>query len=83
MPSHKHQFVDNYRGLIGFGLNRETDEKTLMVYLQKFADDRLAGLMVQRMSDGQLESLFNCLTELMREHLSEEEYHTLFLHESG
>ena len=32
MEKHKHQFVDDYEGLVGFGLDRETDEKTLTWY---------------------------------------------------
>ena len=39
MPQHSHRFVEEYDGLVGFGLDRETNEKTLTYYLQKFADD--------------------------------------------
>ncbi|MGB5986536.1 MAG: cytoplasmic protein [Desulfobacterales bacterium] len=76
---HSHQFVENYDGLVGFGLNRETDEKTLMVYLQKLADDQLAEVMVRRMSDGELQGLFDSISDLLQQHLTEPEYHTLFL----
>ncbi len=33
---HSHDFVENYEELVGFGLNRDTDEKTIIFYLQKF-----------------------------------------------
>jgi len=79
MPTHTHQFVETYQGFLGFGLNRETDENTVMVYLQKLADDRLAKVLVQRMSDSQLEALFNDISALLHRHLAEEEYHDLFL----
>ena len=82
MPTHTHQFVETYQGLVGFGLNRETDENTVMVYLQKLADDRLAKVLVQRMSHGELEALFNSITQLLHRHLEEDEYHDLFLRDN-
>ena len=41
MPDHSHRFVEEYTGLVGFGQDRETDESSLIVYLQKFSDDDL------------------------------------------
>jgi len=38
MSKHTHNFVNNYdEENIVFGLDRETDEKSLIAYLQKFA----------------------------------------------
>ena len=48
---HSHTFVEHYEGLVGFGFDRETDEKSLMVYLQKFSDDALLAALVPRLSD--------------------------------
>ncbi|MBI4765123.1 MAG: cytoplasmic protein, partial [Deltaproteobacteria bacterium] len=48
---HSHHFVDQYEGLVGFGLDRETDEKSLMVYLQKFSDDTLLACLLPRLKD--------------------------------
>jgi len=79
MPDHKHQFVEEYDGLVGFGLDRETDECTLTYYLQKFSDDELMALIRKRMSDSDIEELFNLLGSLMKKHLNEEEYHQYFL----
>jgi hypothetical protein len=79
MGKHKHQFVEEYDGLVGFGLDRETDEKTLTWYLQKFSDDDLMTLIRQRMSEEDLETLFNLLGGLIKKYLSEEEYHAVFL----
>jgi hypothetical protein len=41
MATHSHNFVETYDGLVGFGADRNTDENTVIYYLQKFSDDRL------------------------------------------
>ncbi|MFO7709840.1 MAG: cytoplasmic protein [Desulfobacterales bacterium] len=82
MATHTHRFVEDYAGLVGFGLDRPTDESTLLVYLQKFSDDALAGMLVPRLSDAELSELFDLMNRFMRRHLSEEEYHRLFLKEA-
>lgn len=79
MGFHSHQFVETYDGMIGFGLNRETDENTVICYLQKFSDDELMALMRTRMKDEELAGLFDQLSNLLRKHLSEDEYHRYFL----
>jgi hypothetical protein len=78
---HKHRFVEEYDGLVGFGLNREVDEYTLTYYLQKFADDDLMGLIRSRLTDLEMEELFDLVARLMKQHLTEEEYHRYFLKE--
>ena len=79
MPDHKHKFVDEYDGLVGFGFNRETDEKTIIYYLQKFSDDAVMQALVKRMADEDMTEIFNLLTRLLKSHLTEKEYHSLFL----
>jgi len=79
MTQHSHEFVETYDDLVGFGLDRPTNENTLIVYLQKFSDDALMQKLVPRMSDEELEGLFHLLNEMMRKHLSDSEYHRLFL----
>jgi len=79
MPKHTHIFVEDYDGLVGFGYSREIDESTVKYYLQKFSDDGHASLILGRMSDQDLESLFNLLGDLMRKYLKEAEYHSHFL----
>ncbi len=79
MVKHTHRFVEDYTGLVGYGLDRPTDENTLMVYLQKFSDDALMGTLLPRMSGVELSELFDLMNRLMRRHLNEEEYHRLFL----
>lgn len=81
MARHRHQFVEEYQGLVGFGLDRATDEAALTVYLQKFADDAHMAVMRGRMTDDEIVELFGLLSRLLRAHLSAEEYHRLFLKE--
>ena len=79
MARHSHDFVESFNGFIGFGLDRPTDEHTLIYYLQKFSDDTLIQMLVKRMSDAQMLALFEHLGELLQKHLDDEEYHQLFL----
>lgn len=81
MALHSHQFVETYDGLVGFGMNRETDENTVVYYLQKFSDDHLMNIMKQRFTDQELADLFESISGLLNKHLSENEYHSLFLKE--
>ena len=79
MQKHSHKFVEEYDGLVGFGLSREVDEHTLTYYLQKFSDDQLMALIRDRMSDEDMGEVFNLLGRLLKEYLNDEEYHTYFL----
>ena len=79
MSKHSHKFVDEYDGLVGFGLSREVDEHTITYYLQKFSDDQLMALIRSRMSEQDMEELFNLMGRLLKEYLNDEEYHTYFL----
>lgn len=81
MPMHTHNFVETYEGLVGYGLDRETDENTVICYLQKFSDDRFMATMTKRMTDEELLELFELINRLLRKHLTESEYHALFLKE--
>jgi len=78
---HTHNFVETYQGLVGYGLDRETDENTVICYLQKFSDDRFMATMTKRMTDEELLELFELINRLLRKHLTESEYHALFLKE--
>ena len=80
-PAHAHRFVEEYGGFVGFGLDRRTDENTVVYYLQKFSDDVLARTMVERMTDEELDRLYSLINALMQQHLNDNEYHRLFLKE--
>ena len=81
MSNHSHCFVEDYQGFVGFGFNRETDENTVMYYLQKFSDDDLMNTLKKKLSDQELAELFDIMTRLLKKHLTESQYHALFLKE--
>ncbi|MFH0845692.1 MAG: cytoplasmic protein, partial [Pseudomonadota bacterium] len=54
---------------------------TLTCYLQSFSDDRLMAIMRDRMSDSDMEALFNMLGRLLKTYLTDKEYHQYFLKE--
>ena len=69
------------RTLLGFGLNRETDENTVVYCLQKFSDDSLMKVLKQKMTDQELEEIFELISKILKKHLTEEEYHRYYLKE--
>lgn len=79
MNRHRHQFVEEYDGLVGFGFDRKTDEATLTWYLQKFSDDTHMAMIRERISDQDIAALFDLLTGLLHKYLNEGEYHGVFL----
>ena len=79
MGIHSHTFVETYDGLMGFGLDRKTDESTAICYLQKFCDDTLMEHLIPRFSDDELSEVFDLITRLLKKHLTNVEYHRLFL----
>ena len=81
MTTHTHNFVETYDEMIGFGLDRQHDENTVICYLQMFSDDTLMKTLIKRMTDDELEEFFNLITRTLKSHLTEPEYHELFLKE--
>ncbi|MGA7144237.1 MAG: cytoplasmic protein [Desulfobacterales bacterium] len=79
MSDHTHRHVETYNGFVGMGFDRKTDENTIIYYLQKFSDDTLMKALAERLSDEELEEIFSLLTRLLKKHLSDSEYHRLFL----
>jgi len=82
MAKHTHHHVETYEGLVGLGLDRKTDENTIIYYLQKFSDDTLMNHLITRLSDEELEEIFSLLTQILKKHLKDSEYHILFLKEN-
>jgi len=82
MATHTHHHVETYEGLVGLGLDRKTDENTIIYYLQKFSDDTLMNHLITRLSDEELEEIFSLLTRILKKHLKDSEYHILFLKEN-
>jgi hypothetical protein len=81
MAVHSHRFVEDYEGFVGFGLNREADRDTVTYYLQKFSDDQLMALLRERLTDDERQTIFDLISDLLRKHLTEPEYHRYFLKE--
>ena len=79
MSEHSHRFIEEFDGFVGFGLNRKSDQDTVIYYLQKFSDDRLMEVLKDRLSDEARQAIFDLLSGLLRKHLSEPEYHRYFL----
>ena len=66
---------------ICFGLNQETDERSLAAFLQRFAEPAFLRTIIPRMEEEEITSLLDFLSRLMHKHCSEKEYHRLFLKE--
>jgi hypothetical protein len=79
MSRHSHDFVETYTGMIGFGMDRPTDESTIICYLQKLSDDAVMSRLISRLSDAELEEIFDLINRLLKRHFNEDEYHALFL----
>jgi TorA maturation chaperone TorD len=79
MKKDTHNFVQEYKGLGALGLDRETDEETIMFYLQKFSEDSFLKAFIPRLSDQELEEIYLFINNKLKQHISEDEYHDLFL----
>ena len=79
MKKDRHNFIQEYKGVGAFGMDRKTDEETIMFYLQKFSEDSFLTTFIPRLSDEELEEIYLFINGKLKQHLIEEEYHTLFL----
>ncbi len=79
MTKDTHNFIQNYKGLGAFGMNRQTDEETLMFYLQKFSEDNFLKTFVPRLSDNEMEEIYDFIHAYLKKHITEDEYHSVFL----
>ncbi|MCX5811813.1 MAG: cytoplasmic protein [Proteobacteria bacterium] len=79
MTKHSHSFVETFEGFAGYGLDRQSDENTVQLYLQKFSDDDLMKTILKRMTDDDLTDVFEITGKMLKKYLTEPEYHQLFL----
>ncbi len=79
MVSDTHNFIHDYQGIGAFGLDRENDEKTVKFYLQKFSEDTFMEKFIPRLSNKELTEIYEFINTRLKQHISEEEYHALFL----
>lgn len=64
---------------ICFGLDRETDERSLVELLGRFARPRLLATLAPRLTGREIEELVDLTSKLLQRHLNHREYHQLFL----
>lgn len=64
---------------ICFGLNRQLDEQSLALFLSLFNQKQLLETLIPRLAEDDIMSLVHQLTGLLQKHLTEKEYHELFL----
>ncbi|ACN14868.1 hypothetical protein HRM2_17640 [Desulforapulum autotrophicum HRM2] len=79
MAQDTHNFIQNYTGLGAFGMDRKTDQETIMFYLQKFSEDRFMAKFIPRLDQDELQEIYIFINKMLKQHLSENEYHNLFL----
>ena len=79
MNRHNHTFVEEYGGLVGFGMDRVNNENTMIYYLQKFSDDEMMEIIKTRISDEDMDELFSLICRLLKKYLKDDEYHRYFL----
>lgn len=76
------QFSEKLDGMdICFGLNREMDERSLALFLRIVGSDEMLATLIPRLDEGDIGATVDFFTGLMKKHLSESEYHRLFLGE--
>ncbi|MFV0437645.1 MAG: cytoplasmic protein [Desulfopila sp.] len=64
---------------ICFGLNRQLDESSIAAYLRLLGRQEMADLLSSRLADSEIEEILNLFTRILHAHLSEDEYHKIFL----
>ncbi len=64
-----------------FGLNDQLDRQSFSCFLQLAGRPEFAEILANRLSSEEIEDFVSSFTALLRTHLSEDEYHNLFLHE--
>lgn len=68
---------------ICFGLSEELDQSSLAHFLRLSGNDQFVDLFCKRLSSEEILHLSDQFMVLIRRHLSEEEYHCLFLQDKN
>ena len=78
----KHDPSESYRVEdICFGFDRDTDERSLRMFLRRFAADEVLDVIVPRLQDEEFEKIVAYCNSILHRHLNKKEYHRLFLWE--
>lgn len=67
---------------ICFGLTEELDRQSLATFLKLGGQEEFAKLFAERLSSEEIIQFVDHFMDLLRKHLSESEYHRLFLGDS-
>lgn len=81
MNRYTHNFVEAGDSLMAFGWDRESNENTIICYLQMFSDDAVMQKLRHRLKDEEIEEIYFLINRLLRTHFNDGEYHRLFLKE--
>lgn len=79
MKKDTHNFIQNYKGIAAFGIDRKSDEETIMFYLQKFSEDSFLKLLMPRLSNNDMEEIYLFINKKLKQYINEQEYHQVFL----
>ena len=66
-----------------FGLSEDLDKESFACFLQIAGETKFAETLAERLSSEEILHFVDSFTGLLRKHLNEEEYHSLFLKDSG
>lgn len=66
-----------------FGLTEDLDRESFVCFLQLAGDRHLAETLAKRLSTAEILEHVDAFTHLLRQHLSEDEYHRLFLQDDS
>jgi len=64
---------------ICFGLTEELDRQSLAIFLQLCGQDDFVKVFASRLLSEEIINLVDHVMDLLRKHLSEDEYHSMFL----
>ncbi len=62
-----------------FGLNNQLDQQSFSLFLQLAGRQEFAETLASRLSSDEIDDAVNSFMALIKQHLSEDEYHKLFL----
>ena len=68
---------------ICFGLSSQLDRESLSCFLQLAGRREFADFFADRLSSAEIDTLVESFMVLMRRHLSEDDYHRLFLQDTA
>ena len=75
MALHPHQMC--------FGLSTDLDQQSIACFLQLLGRQELAETLASRLSSQEIEKLVHTLTGVLKNNMTEDEYHELFLLEES